>query len=130
MMYKEVDRHQFCVSICNVMTCSFSALCGSCMLTRALSPGPKPCQWWIKLSRSEGMPKGFYKHSFSLGDFKNLPQWKQFRPYLIHTQINRSTVVFVLALKKRKLPLTLGQPWTTLSWGRQEEAEAEPEAVG
>ena len=48
-----------------------------------------------------GIPQALF---FSLGDFTNLPQWKQFCHYLIHTHTYQHTVVFVFVLKKKTSP--------------------------
>lgn len=66
MVYKEVYRHQFCVSICDVMNYSIFALCGSFTLTRAHGPRPKALSMMDKALLVGGVPMGFRKHSFSL----------------------------------------------------------------
>lgn len=69
---------------------------------------------------------------FSLGDFTNLPQWKQFCRNVMPIHTYQHTVVFVFVLLKKKKKKTSPHFQPALDhflWSRHE-GEAETEAVG
>lgn len=78
-----------------------------------------------------GIPQALF---FSLGDFTNLPPWKEFCRFVMPVHTYQHTVVFVL-LKKKKWPLpTFSQRWAISSGvgtrGRQEQRQWGSKALG
>lgn len=73
-----------------------------------------------------GIPQALF---FSLGDFTNLPPWKEFCRFVMPVHTYQHTVVFVL-LKKKKMTSSHFQPALGhFLWSRHE-GEAGTEAVG
>lgn len=102
MVYKEVYRHQCCVSIWDVINCSISTLSVWFLWTlRAHSPKLKTLLSDAGALLFRRGPVGAGSTPFLTWWFKNLPQWKQFCPCLIHIIYTNIQLYLCLFLKNK-----------------------------
>lgn len=70
----------------------------------------KPCKWWVKLSRSEGIPIGFHKHSFSLLVTLQIFLNGNSFAIILYIHIHTNTQSFLCLFLQKDFPPLLASP--------------------